>query len=189
MQKFEADPIRTVTVYCGSHTPREPLYTQAAQAFGAYLADHAITLIYGGSNVGTMKTLADAVLDKGGKVVGVFTRDLAEEIAHRGVTELIITENLAERKAVMLKRADAVVALPGSYGTWDELFDALALKKLSTGHKLPVGVLNVGGYFDHLIAFIQRSVEVGYTSDAYCQLLTVGTTPEELFAAFAAQPR
>lgn len=185
MHPSTSPAIRAVTVYCGSHTPSEAIYTQAAQAFGEYLADHGITLIYGGSNVGTMKTLADAVLAKGGKVVGVFTKDLSEEIAHRGVTELILTENLAERKAVMLKRADAVVALPGSYGTWDELFDALALKKLRTGHKLPVGVLNVDGYFDHLIAFIQRSVAVGYTSATYSQLLTVGATPEALFAAFA----
>ncbi len=174
--------IKHVTVYCGSHDVIDSAFTDAVIEFGIFLAKHNMTLIYGGSNVGTMKLLADTVLQNGGHVVGIFTKSLPAKLQHRELTEIFVTANLAERKAEMLRRADAVVALPGSFGTWDELFDALALRKIkSGGHKCPVGVLNVKGYFDPLLQFIQHSVDTGFTSSRYAGLLKSGRTSEELF--------
>ncbi len=177
--------IKHVTVYCGSHDVIDSAFTDAVIEFGVFLAEHNMTLVYGGSNVGTMKMLADTVLQNGGHVVGIFTKSLSAKLQHRELTETLVTKNLAERKAEMLRRADAVVALPGSFGTWDELFDALALRKLKAGHKCPVGVLNVNGYFDHLLQFIQHSVDVGFTSSKYARLLKSGRTPDELFKQLA----
>ena len=137
-------------------------FEEAAAEFAKFIASHGMTLIFGGSNVGTMKTVADAALSAGGKVVGVFTTNLPMSLAHPGLTELVVTHSLAERKREMIERADALVALPGGLGTLDELFDALALRRVKNGgHKKPVGVLNVNGYYD--------------------QTLVSGRTPEELF--------
>ncbi len=178
--------IKAVAVYCGSHEVENPAFAKAAAELGKFLAGHGITLVYGGSNVGTMKILADSVLDNGGKVIGIFTENLPVKLLHPGLSETFVTLNLAERKAEMLKRADAVIALPGSFGTWDELFDALALRKIhSGGHKHPVGALNVDGYFDHLLQFIQHSVDVGFTSSKFAGLLKSGKTPNELFRQLA----
>ncbi len=177
--------IKQVAVYCGSHSPADPAYDLAAANLGKFLALNNMTLIFGGSNVGTMKVLADSVLENGGKVIGVFTEQLSHEILHPDLSETVITANLAERKAEMLRLADVVVALPGSFGTWDELFDALALRKMKNAHKCPVGVLNVNGYFDHLLKFIAHSIEVGFTTGRHAQLLKSASTPELLFRQLA----
>ncbi len=178
--------IKFAAVYCGSHEARDPAYARAAEELGEFLAGHQITLVYGGSNVGTMKILADAVLNNGGRVTGIFTKNLPARLLHPGLSETYVAANLAERKAEMLKRADVVIAFPGSFGTWDELFDALALRKIqSGGHKCPVGVLNVDGYFDHLLQFIQHSVNVGFTARKYAGLLKSGKNPDELFRQLA----
>lgn len=177
--------IRAVAVYLGSGGEVGQVYKDAVADFGRFLALHGITLVFGGSNVGTMKLLADTVLENGGKAVGVFTRSLSGKLVRNDLTESVMTGTLSERKAEMIRRADAIVALPGSFGTWDELFDALALRKLRSGHKCPVGVLNVNGYFDHLLAFVAHSVEVGFTSPRNADLLLSGKTPDELFRRLA----
>ncbi len=139
--------IKSVAVYCGSHEVQGPAFRMAVIDLGHFLAKQGMTLVFGGSNVGAMKILADSVLEAGGKVVGVFTRNLPEKLLHPGLTESYMAQNLAERKAEMIRRADVLIALPGSFGTLDELFDALALRKVQHGgHKCPVGVLNVNGY-------------------------------------------
>jgi uncharacterized protein (TIGR00730 family) len=176
--------IHSVAVYCGSHTPTNPSYIQAAADLGAYIAEHGMTLVFGGSGVGTMKALADAALAKGGKVVGIFTDDLTREILHPGLSEVVTKPTLAERKAEMIRLADAQIALPGGFGTLDELADALVKRLLKRGgHKHPVGVLNVNGYYDHLLAFLDRGVLDGFTTS---RLLIVGRTPEELFTRLRA---
>ena len=178
--------IKTVAVYCGSHTPPDPHYAEAAVDLANFMALHEMTLVYGGSDVGIMKILADAMLKCGGKVVGVFVEGLPMEIIHKNLTETVTAATLADRKAEMLRRADAVIALPGGFGTWDELFDALALrKKKKGGHKAPVGVLNVNGYFDHLLEFIRHSIETGFTSRRSAKLLKSASTPEALFHQLA----
>lgn len=178
--------IRSVAVYCSSRLPTDPVYADAAAGLGRFLAAHAITLVYGGSNSGLMKILADSVLENGGAVTGVFTSGLSGELRHTGLTECLVSATLAERKAEMLRRADAAIALPGGFGTWDELFDALALRKIrSGGHKLPVGIFNVNGFFDPLLRLIARSIDEGFVSARHRELLKVGSTPEELFRQLA----
>ena len=176
------DRIKSVAVYCGSRTPMKHAFEEAAAELAKFIAAHGMTLIFGGSNVGTMKTVADAALAAGGKVVGVFTTNLPMPLAHPGLTELVVTHSLAERKREMIERADALVALPGGLGTLDELFDALALRRVKNGgHKKPVGVLNVNGYYDPLLDFIIQTRNAGFSSGSAAQTLVSGRTPDELF--------
>ena len=140
----DGDIIQNVAVYLGSADVAEPLSRQAVIDLAVYLAKHKMTLVFGGSNTGMMKLLADTILENNGKVIGVFTKSLPERLLRHDLTEAVITENLAERKAEMLRRADAIVALPGSIGTLDELFDALAQKKLGLINcYLPMSLFNV----------------------------------------------
>lgn len=173
--------IRALTVYCGSQCVGDPAYDQAATELAGILAANGITLVYGGSGIGTMKVLADAMLAQGGKVVGVFTKSLREEELHPGLTETIVVETLAARKAEMIRRCDAIVALPGSFGTLDELFDAVAMRKMQTGgHHHPIGVLNVNGYFDQLLEFLAHTIKVGYTSGQDAEIILAESTPAAL---------
>ena len=181
MTKSEA--IRNVAVYLGSAESPVTEFRQAAIDLADYLARHGMTLIFGGSNTGMMKILADAMLQRNGRVIGIFTRCLPEKLFRNDLTESIVTETLAERKAEMLRRADAVVALPGSIGTLDELFDALAQRKLRAIN-CPIGVLNVNGFYDPLFALLQNSRAAGLTSSKTLSLLCSGSTPEELFENF-----
>ena len=178
--------IKSVAVYCGSKSPGNPVFEEAVAGFGKFIAEHGIALVFGGSNVGTMKTLADAVLAAGGKAVGVFTTNLPLSLAHKRLTELVVAHSLAERKKEMIERADALVALPGGLGTLDELFDALALRRVKTGgHKKPIGVLNVNGYYDKLLDFVAQTGDMGFSSRAAVQTLLSGKTPAELFERLA----
>ena len=185
MKEEKLKKIRFVAVYCGSHIPVDSEYVDAVVEFGKYLANHNMTLVYGGSNTGLMKVLADSVLENGGTANGVFTASLSDSLRHPGLTDCIITRNLAERKAEMLRQADVVVALPGSFGTWDELFDALALRKNKNGHKLPIGILNIKGYFNQLLEFVELSIQLGFTTPGRRNLLKAGKTPEVLFKQLA----
>ena len=175
--------IQNVAVYLGSADIADPEFRQAVMDLANYLAENDMTLVFGGSNTGMMKLLADTMLAKNGKIVGVFTKSLPERFIRHDLTEAVITENLAERKAEMLKRADAIVALPGSIGTFDELFDALAQKKLGV-ISCPISVLNVNGFFDPLFELLRKSKEAGFTSEKAFALLQSGRTPEELFEKF-----
>ena len=180
------DRIRAVAVYCGSRSASAPAFDEAAAGLGRFLAAHGMTLVFGGSNVGTMKLLADTVLDAGGEVVGVFTESLPPGLAYARATRLVVARSLAERKKEMISLADALVALPGGLGTLDELFDALALRHVKRGgHKKPVGVLNVGGYYDGLLGFVEHARKVGFMTNSAAQTLLSGRTPEELFARLA----
>lgn len=175
--------IKNVAVYLGSVEVADQAYRQAVIDFANFLADNGMTLVFGGSNTGMMKLLADTMLAKNGKVIGVFTKSLPEKLIRYDLTDSVITENLAERKAEMLRRADAVVALPGSIGTLDELFDALAQKKLGVIN-CPIGVLNVNGFFNPLSAFLQNTLEAGFSTEKVLSMLKSGSTAEELFSNF-----
>ena len=178
--------IQNVAVYLGSADITDQVFRQAVIDLGNYLAEHNMTLVFGGSSCGMMKLLADTMLEKNGKIVGVFTRSLPEKFIRHDLTEIIITENLAERKAEMLKRADAIIALPGSIGTLDELFDALAQKKLGAIDR-PIGVLNIDGFFDPLFELLKKSMALGFTSERAFAMLKSGRTPEELFERLCSQ--
>jgi uncharacterized protein (TIGR00730 family) len=169
-------------VYCGSSPGRRPEYLDAARHVGRLLAARGIRLIYGGGRVGMMGVLADAALAQGGAVTGVIPRALADqELAHPALPELIVTESMHARKTTMAERADAFVALPGGIGTLEELFEMWTWSQLGFQQK-PCGLLNVGGYFDPLIAFIDHMVREGYLRRAHRDILSVAEAPDALLA-------
>ncbi|MBQ7649484.1 MAG: TIGR00730 family Rossman fold protein [Victivallales bacterium] len=166
--------INSIAVYLGATMPRNPAYTDAVRELGTEIASRGITLVFGGSREGTMTVLADAVLGKGGKAIGVFTRNLPMSLLYPGLTETIITDDLAERKAGMFARADAVIGMPGSFGTWDELFDVLERSKMEMINRRkpkPIGILNLNGFYDGLAELVQHSIDEGFTSQKYRNLL------------------
>jgi uncharacterized protein (TIGR00730 family) len=172
--------VRRVCVFCGANAGRDGRFAAAADAFGDALAERGIGLVYGGGGVGLMGAVADAALARGGEVIGVIPRALVDrELAHPGVTRLRVVETLHERKAFMAELADAFAALPGGFGTLDELAEALSWAQLGL-HAKPCGVLNVDGYFDGLVAFADHAVACGFLRPEHRALLAVCDTPGEL---------
>jgi uncharacterized protein (TIGR00730 family) len=169
------DPLQSIGVFCGSSMGARPEYARVAQAFGRLLAEQDITLVYGGGRVGLMGVLADAALEMGGSVIGVIPKILyKKEVAHEGLTELRVVESMSDRKAAIGELSDAFVALPGGIGTMDELFEVWTWTQLGLQHKLS-GLLNVGGYFDGLVQFIDRSVAEGFLKPANRESLLIDT--------------
>ena len=178
--------MRAVCVYCGSNPGADPLYLDAARGLGRALAEAGLGLVYGGARVGLMGAVADAALAVGGEVVGVLPASLrARELAHDGLTELVIVDSMHERKAIMAERADAFVALPGGLGTLEELFEVLTWAQLGI-HAKPCGVLDVAGYWTPLLRFLDRSVEQGFVTQLSRDLLMVAEDPQTLLARFRA---
>ena len=172
--------LRRVCVFCGSNFGVEPAYREVAEALGTLLAARGIGLVYGGGNVGLMGAIAEAALAGGGEVIGVIPRSLLErEVAHLGLSELLVVETMHERKHLLYDMADAVVAMPGGMGTLDELFEALTWNQLDI-HFKPAGLLNVGGYWDPLVALLDQMVEQRFVRDAHRRLLRQATSGEEL---------
>ena len=148
--------MNSIAVYCGSSTGNNPNYVAQAQALGAAMVAKGLTLVFGGGRVGLMGTIADAVLAHGGQVIGVIPDFLAnKELAHLGCTELHVVTTMHERKMIMAEKADAFVAMPGGYGTLEELFEVLTWGQLGL-HQKPIGLLNVDGYYDHLLLALDR---------------------------------
>ena len=166
-----------ICVFCGSASGRAPAYTAAARELGQLLAKRGIGLVYGGGNVGLMGELADAVLDAGGRAIGVIPQQLVDrEIAHAGLTELHVVENLHQRKALMAELADAFLALPGGIGTMEELFEVWSWGKLGL-HGKPCGLLNVDGYFDSLRTLTDQMVTEGFLEPEYREMLLIEEQP------------
>ncbi len=154
--------MKAVCVYCGSNTGSRPVYAQRAAALGTRLALEQLVLVYGGGNVGLMGIAADAALAAGGEVVGVIPQQLVGwEVAHQGLTRLEIVANMHERKARMFDLSDAFVALPGGFGTLDEMFEMLTWRQLGLGDK-PCAFLDIDGFYTPLIAMMDRMVEEGF---------------------------
>ena len=178
--------IRTVCVYCGSSPGRQAGYIAAARALAVVLVERGIGLVYGGGRVGLMGAIADAVVAAGGHVTGVIPRALAsKEVAHDALSELIVTESMHTRKNIMADRADAFVALPGGIGTLEELFEVWTWSQLGF-HEKPCGVLNVEGYFDGLIGFIDHAVNEQYLRPSHRDILLVDRDPGALLDRLAA---
>ncbi|MDQ3288729.1 MAG: TIGR00730 family Rossman fold protein [Pseudomonadota bacterium] len=151
--------MRTVCVYCGSRTGARPLYAQRASMLGTRLAQQGLALVYGGGNVGLMGIVADAALAAGGDVIGVIPEQLVGwEVAHRGVTRLEVVANMHERKARMFDLSDGFIALPGGFGTLDEMFEMLTWRQLGLGDK-PCAFLDVDGFFSPLMQMMDRMVQ------------------------------
>ncbi|MDQ3855471.1 MAG: TIGR00730 family Rossman fold protein [Chloroflexota bacterium] len=169
-----------ICVFCGSASGRAPTYAAAARELGELLAKRGIGLVYGGGNVGLMGELADAVLDAGGRAIGVIPQQLVDrEIAHGGLTELHVVENLHQRKALMAELADAFLTLPGGVGTMEELFEVWSWGRLGL-HSKPCGLLNVDGYFDSLRTLTDQMVTEGFLEPEYRKMLLIEEQPSVL---------
>ncbi len=174
---------RTICLYCGARTGNNPLYAEVAAELGAALADSGWCLVYGGGGVGLMGIAARAALAAGGNVIGVIPRALFErEQGLDAVSELVVTETLRERKAIMFERSDAFIAMPGGFGTLEELVETLTLRQLRY-HNRPIYLLNSAGFYDPLLAFFQHAVANGFIHSTHLDLIEVYPHPAALLAA------
>jgi len=177
--------LRRICVFCGSSFGSRPAYREAAETIGRLLCQRGIELVYGGGNVGLMGTMADACLDGGGRVIGVIPQALVDkEVAHLGLTELRVVQSMHERKSLMADLSDAFLALPGGYGTWDELCEALTWTQLGIQRKA-CALLNVSGYYDAFLEFADRAVSEGFLKDVNRDLLLSDDDPARLLDRLA----
>jgi uncharacterized protein (TIGR00730 family) len=176
--------MRRVCVYCGSSTGRRDEYADAARELAAVLVRHEIELVYGGSSVGIMGILADEVLALGGAVHGVIPRILVDkEIAHAGLTELHVVGSMHARKSMMATLADGFIAMPGGFGTLEEIVEVLTWGQLRF-HEKPCGLLNVAGYFDRLLQFLDHTQQEGFLRPENREMLLCDSTPTGLVQQF-----
>lgn len=176
-----------ICVYCGARPGRSAAHAQAAQALGQLIGQRGWRLVYGGGHVGLMGTVADATLAAGGRVTGVIPEKLqALEVGHRGLSEMRVVQTMHERKQMMAERAQAFVALPGGIGTLEELFEVWTWRHLGY-HDQPIGLLNVEGFFDPLLAFLRHTRDAGFIDDGQLGMLTVDADPARLLDRLAAQ--
>ena len=176
--------LKRICVYCGSSEGRNAAYAVAAERLGRLLAGQGIGLVYGGANVGLMRTLADAAMAAGGEAIGVMPKALVEkEKAHKSLSRLHVVDSMHERKALMVELSDGFIALPGGAGTMDELFEVWTWGQLGF-HRKPCGLLNVAAYYDPLAAFLDHAVTEGFVKDLHRDMLLIAKTPEELLDRF-----
>jgi uncharacterized protein (TIGR00730 family) len=177
--------MKRVCVYCGSSPGNQPIYREMAEAMGGLLARRGIGLVYGGGNVGLMGVVADAALAGGGEVIGVIPGALADrEVAHAGVTDLRVVDSMHTRKALMAELSDAFIAMPGGVGTFEEFFEAVTWTQLGV-HRKPCGLLNVGGFYTPLAAFIDQAVTEGFIKPIHRAMIVVDDDPERLVNSLA----
>jgi uncharacterized protein (TIGR00730 family) len=166
-----------VCVFCGASPGHDPVHVDASARLGQALAERGIGLVTGGGKVGLMGAIADAALGAGGEVIGVIPRGLVErEVAHMGLTELHVVETLHERKALMHRLSDAFVALPGGFGTLDELMETITWAQLGI-HAKPIGLVDVAGYYGDLLAFVETAIAAGFVSPSHPARLAVDADP------------
>jgi len=181
-------PLERVTVYCASSNQVHPEFHQAAFRMGQLLARARITVVYGGGRIGSMGQLAEGALSEGGYVVGVIPNFMAEiEWGHTGVNELLVVDDMHGRKRIMLERADAVIALPGGCGTFEELLEALTLKRLGIFHK-PIVLVNTRGYFNALRDLLRQCVAERFMSEQHMAMWQMVDEPEDVLPAIEAAP-
>lgn len=173
-------PFRSVCVYCGASPGNDPLYAEAARALGHDMAQQKLGLVYGGGHVGLMGIIADAVLEAGGEVTGVIPKALMDtEVGHNRLTRLLVVKDMHERKALMAEHANGFIAMPGGLGTLEELFEAMTWAQLGF-HEKPVGLLNVNGFYDPLIAFLSQLEQEGFLRAEHRHLLINENEPSAL---------
>lgn len=180
--------VRSLCVYCGSSAHGRPSHHEAARRLGRLMADAGVRLVYGGGRVGLMGLLADAVLEGGGEVVGIIPRFLDQvEVGHSGVSRLIVTENMHERKEQMAELSDAFAILPGGLGTLDETFEILTWKQLQL-HDKPVVVADIDGYWQPLVDLIERMIEENYARPEHRALFRIVPSVDDVLPALEAMP-
>lgn len=177
--------MKNIVVYCGSNLGQNKAYFDAAQDLGRQLAQGGYRLVYGGGRIGLMGTVADACLTAGGEVIGVIPTFLKDkEMGHTGLTQMIETTTMSERKAAMIELANGFIALPGGLGTYEELFEVLSAAQLKL-HPYPVGILNVAGFFDPLLQMLQNTADQGFMPQQNMDLLCSAATASDLLSAMA----
>lgn len=175
--------MKRICVYCGSKMGERPEYMKAADELGAFLAAENLGLVYGGAGIGLMGRIADAALAAGGEVIGVLPESLMrKEVAHMGLTKLHVVGDMSERKQVMFDNADGFIALPGGTGTLDEVTEMMTWAQLGY-HQKPLGLLNIAGYYDVLLSFLDHAVSEGFLKASHRKLLHVAETPAALLQA------
>ncbi|WP_339747558.1 TIGR00730 family Rossman fold protein [uncultured Maricaulis sp.] len=178
--------MKSICIYCGSNPGRDPAFVTAARAVGKRLAESGLDIVYGGGQVGLMGEIADAALEAGGRVIGVIPEFLAlKEIAHLELTELYVVQSMHARKAKMAHLSDAFIALPGGIGTMEEMFEIWTWGQLGQ-HRKPVGLLNVHGYYDDLVAFLDKMADQNFLAADHRDSLMVAKRIDELLTAFRA---
>ena len=170
-----------VCVFCGSSMGNDPRYQEAAAQLGEVLAQNGCTLYYGGANVGLMKIIADKMLERGKQVVGIIPKLITDmEIAHEGVTEMIEVDSMSERKMMLINESDAFIAMPGGFGTLDEIFEVVVLNQLRITDK-PIALYNTLNYYDSMMQFINHAVNQGFIRKEHRDNIIVSDNPETLF--------
>ncbi len=176
--------MKRICVYCGSNPGRQPIYREAAAALGRELVARNIGLVYGGASIGVMGAVADAVLQNGGEAIGVIPQGLAtREVAHTQLSELIVVTSMHERKAMMAELSDGFVALPGGWGTFEEIFEILTWAQLGI-HAKPCGLLNIANYYDHLALFLQHAMDERFVREEYKPMIIMEQQPARLLDRF-----
>ncbi len=172
--------MKNILIYCGSSYGNNEIYNKTAQEVGETLAKQDLRLVYGGGKAGLMGTVADAVLDNGGEVIGIIPSFMeAWEVQHTGLTECIVVESMHVRKQLMAEKADGVVALPGGWGTLDELFEILTWRQIGL-HRMPVGLLNTNGFYDDLMMMMNKMVSEGFVRSVNLNFLIIDDNIESL---------
>lgn len=178
--------VKHICVYCGSSPGKKPEFKAASRELAKELVKRGIGLVYGGSSVGIMGEIADAVLEGNGTVQGIIPKALEKrELSHKGLTKLTVVKSMHERKSAMADASDGFIALPGGLGTLEELFEIMTWAQLGF-HKKPCALLNVDGYYDHLCRFLDKSVEMGFVKPIHLKMLIVGNAPADLLDKMAA---
>lgn len=176
--------LKRVCVYCGSSNGKNPAYVEAAADLGRALHKSGIGLVYGGAAVGVMGAIANAVLEAGGEAIGVIPKSLAlQEVAHEHLTELHVVDTMHQRKAMMAELSDGFIALPGGWGTLEELFEILTWAQLGFHHK-PCGLLNIEGYYDGLIEFLDTAFEQQFVKEVYRPMLLSADNADDLLRLY-----
>jgi uncharacterized protein (TIGR00730 family) len=175
--------IKRLCVNCGSNPGANPDYMRMAETLGKTLVDHQIDLVYGGADVGLMGAVANAVIAGGGKVIGVIPKSLADKVSHRGLNELHIVESMHARKKMMAELSDGVIALPGGFGTLEEITEILTWAQLGLNNN-PCGLINVAGYYDKLLSFLDHAVDQGFIKNDHKDMLLVEERPDLLIEKF-----
>ena len=178
--------MKRLAVYCGSALPADPVYVESAREVGRTLAGRGVGVVYGGGRLGLMGAVADAALKAGGEVIGVIPEALVRaEVAHQGCTELHVVQTMHQRKALFTDLSAGFITLPGGVGTMDELWEAISWAQLGY-HAKPVGLLNVAGFYDQLIAFNQHMIATGFIRPQHASILSHAETIEALLDKMAA---
>lgn len=176
--------IRSLCIFAGSNSGNDAIYKSAAEEIGALLAKEKITMVYGGSCLGLMGIMANTVLSKGGRVVGVIPKFLeVKEVSHRSLTELYVVNSMSERKQMMFDLSDAFMSLPGGYGTLDEMTEVLTWAQLGL-HSKPSGLLNINGFYDALLQQLQKAEGLGFMRSQHLELLLSDKDPQALLTKF-----